>query len=61
MSVCMETDAITLGLGAVLSQMDVFTPSIAYASRKFHLAEEHYAITELETLGRKFDMEVQRS
>ena len=49
----LETDASTLGLGAILSQSqpDGMVHPIAYASRSLQPAEKNYGITELETLG----------
>ena len=52
-SFVLETDASGCGLGAVLSQeqSDGKLHPIAYASRSLHHHEQHYAISELETLG----------
>ncbi len=49
----LETDAGTLGLGAILSQSqpDGTVHPIAYASRSLQSAEKNYGISELETLG----------
>ena len=49
----LETDASTLGLGAILSQSqpDGMVHPIAYASRSLQPAEKNYGITELETMG----------
>ena len=49
----LETDASTLGLGAILSQSqpDGMVHPIAYASRSLQPAEKNYGISELETLG----------
>ena len=49
----LETDASTLGLGAVLSQPqeDGRTHPVAYASRALSPQEANYSITELETLA----------
>ena len=49
----METDASTLGIGAVLvqKQQDGYVHPVAYASRTLNLHEHNYAITELETLA----------
>ena len=52
-SFILETDASTVGLGAVLSQMqdDGTIHPIAYASRSVDKHEKKYGISELETLG----------
>ena len=52
-SFILETDASTVGLGAVLSQMqdDGTVHPIAYASRSVDKHEKNYGISELETLG----------
>ena len=52
-SFILETDASTVGLGAVLSQMqdDGTIHPIAYASRSVDKHEKNYGISELETLG----------
>ena len=49
----LETDASTVGLGAVFSQAqdDGTIHPIAYASRSVNRHERNYAISELETLG----------
>ena len=49
----LETDASTLGLGAVLSQRqeDSKLHPIAYASHSLNRSEKNYSITELETLA----------
>ena len=49
----LETDASTVGLGAVLSQVqeDGMVHPIAYASRAVDKHERNYGISELETLG----------
>ena len=49
----LETDASTMGLGAILSQMqeDGMVHPIAYASRSLDEHEKYYGISELETLG----------
>lgn len=49
----LETDASTVGLGAVLSQTqdDGTVHPIAYASRSVDKHEKNYGISELETLG----------
>lgn len=49
----LETDASTLGLGAVLSQPqeDGRNHPVAYASRALSPQEANYSITELETLA----------
>ena len=49
----LETDASTVGLGAVLSQVqeDGMVHPIAYASRTVDKHERNYGISELETLG----------
>ena len=51
-SFILETDASTVGLGAVLSQMqdDGTVHPIAYASRSVDKCEKNYGISELETL-----------
>lgn len=52
-SFILETDASTVGLGAVLSQMqhDGTIHPIAYAFRSIDKHERNYDIAELETLG----------
>ena len=52
-SFILETDASTVGLGAVLSQTqdDGTIHPIAYASRSVDKHEKNYGISELETLG----------
>jgi hypothetical protein len=52
-SFILETDASTVGLGAVLSQMreDGTIHPIAYSSRSVDKHERNYGISELETLG----------
>ena len=52
-SFILETDASTVGLGAVLSQVreDGTIHPIAYASRSVDKHERNYGISELETLG----------
>ena len=52
-SFILETDASTVGLGAVLSQTqaDGSVHPIAYASRTVDKHERNYGISELETLG----------
>jgi len=52
-SFILETDASTVGLGAVLSQVqeDGTIHPIAYASRAVDKHERNYCISELETLG----------
>ncbi len=49
----LETDASSVGLGCVLSQVqeDGLSHSIAYASRSVDKHEKNYGISELETLG----------
>ena len=49
----LETDASTLGLGAILSQVqnDGMIHPIAYASQAVDKHERNYGISELETLG----------
>ena len=49
----LETDASTVGLGAVLSQVqdDGNIHPVAYASRSIDKHEKNYGISELETLG----------
>ena len=49
----LETDASTVGLGAILSQVqdDGTIHPIAYASRSVNKHEQNYGISELETLG----------
>ena len=49
----LETDASTIGLGAILSQRqdDGTIHPIAYASRSVNKHERNYGISELETLG----------
>ena len=48
-----ETDASSLGIGAVLAQkqQDGYVHPVAYASRTLNPHERNYAITELETLA----------
>ena len=52
-SFVLETDASTVGLGAVFSQMqdDGTVHPIGYASRSVDKHEKNYGISELETLG----------
>lgn len=52
-SFILETDASTVGLGAVLSQLqdDGMIHPVAYASRAVNKHERNYGISELETLG----------
>ena len=49
----LETDASTLGLGAILSQKqkDGSIHPITYSSRQLQRSEKNYGITELETLA----------
>ena len=49
-SFILETDASTVGLGAVLQEDGTIHP-IAYASRAVDKHERNYCISELETLG----------